>query len=432
MLFSGVHVELSWRRWLTGIALLAFLAQVALAVGTESWDFSSRRQNWAYGFEMGRIASAIAAGDGFAWPGIEQRPGPTAWMPPVYPFIMAGVFKLFGTYSTASALVLLLFQSLVSVGSCVLLFFVSRRLFGVQAGLLAALMLALYPPALHFAVQKLWSTPLFLFGLLLVILQLFSLSDDLSEGLALKKSVLTGFSLGMTSLVDPIIFAFWPFALLWLLWRGTGTWKPRVIAAVVVGLTLIATISPWLIRNYVVFDRFVFIKSNFAFVLWGGNVGSPGDRWLQALTPADKRYLQSADDGQRSAFYRDKALALIKSQPLQLVRRTAHRFVHYWRLTKSKPRLESRIATGAYWGILGLGIVGVALSVGRRRDVYLPLLALLTLPIPYYLTVVRLLHYRFPAEALLVIFGSYALYRLYEWYGWSASSRRPLQNEVLG
>ena len=48
-----------------------------------------------FGWEMGRIARSIVVGQGFSSP-YEGNTGPTAWEPPLYPFLIAGVFRVFG------------------------------------------------------------------------------------------------------------------------------------------------------------------------------------------------------------------------------------------------------------------------------------------------------------------------------------------------
>lgn len=393
-------------RLLTGVVLLALVARLALAVFTESWVFPrrgiSRPMFWPFGYEMGQIAASIAMGNGFSWPEWSRHPGPTAWMPPVYPIIMAGVFKIFGTYSTASAMVLELFQAITSALSCVLLFFIGKRLFNAQAGLLAALMLAVYPPALHFAVQKIWSTNLFVFCLFLVILQFFKLA----EAPTLKRSILTGLSLGITSLIDPIIFAFWPFALAWLFFKGDGVWRTRLAAVMVVLLTLSATISPWLVRNYLVFDQFAFIKSNFSKELYVNT--------KQELSIVERQHLEGINEAQRGNFYRKKAFEFIRNHPVQFVRPVAERSILYWTLIGPRGGKGAIFAGISYLALLALAIGGVCLSLRKGRDVQLLLLAVLSLPLPYYLAAVGYLRYRFPIEAILMVFGSHAMYRLYE------------------
>lgn len=351
---------------------------------------------------MAGIASSIAAGNGFSWP--VNPPEPTSWIPPVYPLIMAGVFNVFGTYSTTSAVVLQLFQAITSALSCVLLFFIGKRLFNAQVGLLGALALAIYPYALYFSVHRIRPTTLFVFCLLLVILQFLKLV----EAPTLKKSILIGVSLGITSLIDPIIFAFWPFGLGWVFFTGQANWKRRVGTIAVVLVTLSATISPWLVRNYVVFGRFVFIKSNFSRELWYGNAG-----W-DLLSIADRRYLDGADEGEQSTFYRKKAFQFIGNHPLQFVRLTAIRFSRFWMLTKSKPGLAATIARISYLVLLVLGAAGVCLSLHKGRNIHLLLLAMLSLPIPYYLTNFARFRYRFPIEPILMVFAGYAIWRLYD------------------
>jgi hypothetical protein len=62
--------------------------------------------NFSFGWEMGRIGRSLAQGQGFSNP-FSATTGPTAWEPPLYPFLIAGVFQLFGIYTHASAIVLL-------------------------------------------------------------------------------------------------------------------------------------------------------------------------------------------------------------------------------------------------------------------------------------------------------------------------------------
>ena len=48
--------------------------------------------HFQFGWEMGRIARALATGYGYADPFVGHT-GPPAWVPPLYPLLLAGVFS---------------------------------------------------------------------------------------------------------------------------------------------------------------------------------------------------------------------------------------------------------------------------------------------------------------------------------------------------
>ena len=100
---------------------------VALALRLVVMGFTYRIQldpaqdHWAFGWETGRVARSIATGQGFSSPYSEPT-GPTALIPPVYTYLVAGVFKLFGIYTAASALVLLTLNNIFSSLTCLPVF----------------------------------------------------------------------------------------------------------------------------------------------------------------------------------------------------------------------------------------------------------------------------------------------------------------------
>ena len=93
------------------IILVGFLLRVTVSVFLLGDTVKPRRDYWPFGYEAGRIARSIARGEGFANP-LYDKTGPTAWMAPVYPYLLAGVFKVFGVYTKASGVVVLSLDSL--------------------------------------------------------------------------------------------------------------------------------------------------------------------------------------------------------------------------------------------------------------------------------------------------------------------------------
>ena len=74
---------------------LSFFLQIAAIGVLHQYRTRPGNDNFEFGWEMGRVARSIALGHGFSSP-YEGDTGPTAWEPPLYPYLMAGVFKLFG------------------------------------------------------------------------------------------------------------------------------------------------------------------------------------------------------------------------------------------------------------------------------------------------------------------------------------------------
>ena len=106
----------------------AALALRLVAMGfTYKMQLDPSQDHWAFGWETGKVARSIATGRGFSSPYTEPT-GPTALIPPVYTYLVAGVFKLFGIYTASSALVLLTLNNLF------LFFDVSANLFDCPQG----------------------------------------------------------------------------------------------------------------------------------------------------------------------------------------------------------------------------------------------------------------------------------------------------------
>src|SRR5713101_8929179 len=93
------------------MVLISLLLQIAAIGLLHTYRFRPGEDHFAFGWEMGRVGRSIALGQGFSNP-YGDSTGPTAWEPPLYPYLIGGVFKIFGIYTYASAWVLLSINSL--------------------------------------------------------------------------------------------------------------------------------------------------------------------------------------------------------------------------------------------------------------------------------------------------------------------------------
>src|ERR1700735_789909 len=111
------------------MVLLSFILQVGIIGIFRQYRTRPIEDHFPCGWEMGRVARSIATGQGFSNP-YGGNTGPTAWEPPLYPYLIAGVFKLFGVYTYASAWALLTINSVFSAITTLPVFLIGRKVFG--------------------------------------------------------------------------------------------------------------------------------------------------------------------------------------------------------------------------------------------------------------------------------------------------------------
>src|ERR1700692_258395 len=98
---ADVEQQRPWTHSVLFIVLIAFVLRLAVITIGHTYRITPRRDHFQFGWEMGRIARSIAQGQGFSSP-TDLPSGPSAWTAPVYPYILGGVFKIFGVYTSAA------------------------------------------------------------------------------------------------------------------------------------------------------------------------------------------------------------------------------------------------------------------------------------------------------------------------------------------
>src|SRR6202046_4741151 len=124
-------------RFLLWLFPLSFVLQLASIAAFHQYRTRPGDDHFEFGWEMGRIGRSIVQGQGFSSP-YEGNTGPTAWEPPLYPFLIAGVFKIFGIYTLASAWVLLTINCVFSAITTIPVFLIAKRCFSPRVALWSA------------------------------------------------------------------------------------------------------------------------------------------------------------------------------------------------------------------------------------------------------------------------------------------------------
>ncbi|HMD15915.1 MAG TPA: hypothetical protein VKH18_04545 [Terriglobales bacterium] len=311
------------------MVLVALALRLVVMVFLLPEQLDPQRDHWPFGYETGRIARSIVEGRGFSSP-LFGDTGPTAWMTPVYPYFVAGVFRLFGTYTKASALVLLSAQGLISALNCAPIFYFALKLFGRRAALWSGWAWAFFPYAVYFPEERIWST--WLSTALFSVLFLWTLY--LEQTPRLSRWIGIGLLWGLTALTDPIVLAAWPFMNGWACYRmqrQKQRWAWPLAASV---FAMIIAVSPWFVRNYEVFGKFIPFRDNAGLEIHSGNSGETFHWRPRMLGPwhNDEEWKAFKEIGEIGYMEREKqrGVEFIRTHPRWFAVVTVRRFVYIW------------------------------------------------------------------------------------------------------
>lgn len=364
--------------------------------------------------EAGNVAYALAHGQGFCCL-FRQPSGPTAWLAPVYPLLLAAVFKLFGSFTLASFVAAVSLNCFFSASVVFPLFYAAQRIAGPVVAVTAAWLWAFFPSGIVLPFEWIWDTSLSaLLGISLLWATLCLAERPRPRNFALY-GILWGFALQ----TNPVLATLLPFFLVWLCRPRPDLARVQARMALLV-LALAATVClPWTLRNAVQFHRFIPLRSDLPFELWLGNnpIYDPDSREVNRITRFEQVHLYNRLG--ESEFLRQKSQAVAaffrdhSGLALQLA---AGRAVATW-LGTSSPLEDFRRADSLFLRvvlfsqvlILAGTLAGLFLVAAGFRE-YALLLAPypLVFPIIYYFTQASL-RYRHPCDPVLALLMALAI-----------------------
>lgn len=407
------------------VALLVRIVYITLA---HTYRIRLSQDHLQFGWEMGRIARALVTGFGYADP-FTGHTGPTAWAPPLYPLLLAGVFKIFGVYTAKSAFVILTLNSIFSAATAPLVFEIAARCFrgvvqGAKVALWSGWLWALHPAIIQYAVHWVWDMALtaYLFSWILVLtLRLRAIGDSLdTHPQTTRRWLLFGLLWGLLALCNstPLLFlsacAIWVLAGAW----GSHVFTPALVRAALAGIVFCCCLSPWILRNYEVFHALIPMRGNLGAELHQSvleqNDGFP---WGATIPVADHAptYLRYKTMGEYAYVQQENVVAkqYISHHKRRFFELALKRAYFFW---VSVPHPFENGAKGVFvemareinFCFLSLsGLLGLALALKEHiPGARLFLWAFLLIPITYYFITVQA-RFRHPLEPLIVIFTCY-------------------------
>jgi hypothetical protein len=393
--------------WIVAIALLLRVGWIVIG---HTYKFKNTDDNFGFGWEMGRIGASLASGHRFSSP-FGPATGPTAWEPPLYPYVIAGVFRVFGIYSRASAFVLLTLNSVFSALTCVPIFLIGRRIFSEKVAVGSAWAWTLLPNVLFWCTRAIWETSL----AALLLTTIFWLALTLEDRDGWMPWLQFGMLWGITALSSTSLLSFLPAAGLWAWCRRARRSKRSLAGVVLASVIFFACITPWLVHNYQTFGKFIFIRDNFGAELRLGT-GPGADGTLMVYLDATHdvygmRQFQAMGELPYIAMRKRQALDYIRADYGRFARLCVRRFVYFWAappkdtqpwwMSEAKNSLFLAASVLTFWGL------GRALRL-RKQGTWLLFWLFLIYPAMYYF-VYCIPRYRHPIEPEMAILGVFLL-----------------------
>lgn len=372
-------------------------------------------------YEEPNIGRHLARGEGFLSPyDLTATAPPTSWSPPVYPFTIGVVYRVLGVDSSAASLTLSALNALcfgaVGAGLVVL----GRCLFWPPVGYVAAALFYVHPMFLR-ATGKFWDA----YPALAIFIWLIIAATAMRRGRATPLRM-AGLGAGLGALV--LINASYGLAipLLIVIAAGGQGWLRAVRLAGVAVLAFVLVLTPWTLRNYVIFKRVWFVRGGADMELWFGNLpGATG--WLNSYSfdahpghdPVEHRRLLEWGEPKYFEYCGERFCVNYGQDPGAFWRRSLHRVGYLFLSDPTDPAhyplmpdwkwhgvVVSRVGLNGLVTALGLAGAWVAWWLGYRTH-WLIGLAVLSVT-PFMVTAVWDRH-TMPLRLLLLLFMAFVL-----------------------
>jgi len=334
--------------------------------------------------------------------------GPTAHLPPVFPFIVSLIYRFFGLTSTAGFAVGLMIVLFGSFLYGLLPWFSERFGLGRQAGFIGGIAGGL---------KVGWpGHGEFLTGLLLGLILVIFLKRWTRSNISWEQLFFFGIFIGITFHVQPallpvvlgcILFELW--------WRKDGQ---RIFSVVVITLGIFIACVPWAWRNTSTFDGFFFIRSNFGLELRMGNhegavatmeeMDAMGEHRHPRTHFAEVKKLREVGELAYMRQAQEEAFDWIRSNPDEFLWLAVQRFANVWFGPWHRPEDAIPVALMTLLAVVGFWWNYSRLRTPQRAALLIPII---TYPAIYYF-LAYMPRYRIPVDWLLYLLAGALVWRV--------------------
>ena len=347
------------------------------------------------------------------------------FQPPLYQTFLALIYLMFG-HSVIAAIII---QYLISSLSCVFMYFIGRRLFGMGVGIAAGIAGALTASQIFYEGRLLPPVLITVLNLSIILLAV----KQTRSPLAWRWPVI-GLLIGLSAVTRPDILLFVPVLLVWM-WLGRKSvlptkpvmWTAIVLAGMLLPVGLVT------LRNGVVGKDPVLIAYNGGLNFFVGNYPNieetlgirPGPKWDRLVGRPLQEGITRPSEADKF-FYRS-ALGLMWKYKKATAANFVRKLIWVWRgpeirrnendyyLTRISSLYRALLWRSGNFGfpfgvIAPLGLLGMAVSF-RRRELFL-LYGYIVTQVTMLVLFFPCSRYRAPMVPILLIFGAAAVFEL--------------------
>ncbi|MEN6372062.1 MAG: glycosyltransferase family 39 protein [Armatimonadota bacterium] len=327
----------------------------------------------------------------------------TAFVGPTYPVFVALVYTVFGHNPQA----VYILQILLAVLTTYLIYRIGVLLTASRiVSAVAALIVAAYIPLVQWA--SLVHTEI-LFTLLMAATIYFVLVAIRRKSTACF--VVAGVMAGVTTLCRGSALPLPFFMVVLILMMSVKTRK--LIAGLSLFLVVfLFTLSPWVVRNYIVFNAFVPGATEAGYVMWSGTYGEYGIA-PKTLPKHILKYLYAhPNEIEQNTFYQKEAIKNIKTNPVHWICLSFRKFTQFWlNVGYGKTPSKSSIAIMFTHLILIILSIFSLKSIKDRLGMWILIAVLVNFTLVHMITI-GLVRYAVPFVPYITILGVRGFFRL--------------------
>ncbi|MEI8121636.1 MAG: glycosyltransferase family 39 protein [bacterium] len=380
-------------------------------------------------FESARIAWNVLDGKGFVfnYAYLSDELLATSYMAPVYVYLLVP-FLAFGSAlgsALASSVSIQFMHALLAGVTCLLLIRLGTRAFDRRIGLLAGALYAVFPPAVVMGTRMHeinLTVPL-------IVWLVYEIMRTRTDG-SWRQSLRLGGAMGLCLLAEPSYGIFCAVAMVFLFagarFPPSERFRQLLLSVLVGGLVL----TPWLARNWVVHQKFVFVKSVAGLNMWFGN--NPQATGSDRLAPTssgngDCRYMTMAMEPELARKIREAhteiekdrilgsaAVEFIREHPGQALKLAFRKVVLLWWRDPLHPLGREVVYQMCELALFLAGLAGLVLGLRRREPFCILATCLMVCQTAVYMVFCVLPRYRMLQDPFLVVALAFLVIRIFD------------------